>query len=122
MGIADFIILGIIAILVVAAIVYLKKNSKNGGCIGCSGGCSGCSGHCKSAACNSKRDKLQVSISKMHEDCSAKALEQALVGISGVTMVNVDSSGSSVTITTNGMVDRNQLTDVIRSTGYSVES
>lgn len=122
MGIADFILLGIIAILVVAAIVYLKKNSKNGGCIGCSGGCSGCSGHCASATCDSKRTKLQFSICKMQDDCSPKALEQALIGISGVTMVNVDSTGSSVTVTTNGMVNRAGLTNIIRSAGYSVAS
>ncbi len=40
-GIADYIALGVIALLVFAAAVYHKKRKKKGGCGTC-GGCSGC--------------------------------------------------------------------------------
>lgn len=48
MNIYDYIILGIVAVLVVLAIVFIRKRKKKGS--GCSGSCSCCSGrdkHCR---------------------------------------------------------------------------
>ena len=44
---ADWIVLGIVAVLLVLAVVATKKHfGGKGGCCGCSGGCAGCSGSC----------------------------------------------------------------------------
>ena len=47
-GIADYIALGVIVLLIFAAAVYHKKRKKKGGCGTC-GGCSGCpyAGNCE---------------------------------------------------------------------------
>ena len=54
MGVTDWIIIGIVALIVAAAGLYIYKAKKSGQkCIGCpdsktcSGSCSGCSGKCQ---------------------------------------------------------------------------
>lgn len=51
MGIGDYIILGLIVVIIAAIIVYLVKQKKNGAkCIGCPHGknCASCCGGCAS--------------------------------------------------------------------------
>ncbi|MGN0292247.1 MAG: FeoB-associated Cys-rich membrane protein [Lachnospiraceae bacterium] len=42
MGIADYILLILIGIGVIAAVRYIYRSKKVGRCIGCSGSCEGC--------------------------------------------------------------------------------
>lgn len=42
MGIVDFVILGIVAAALTAALVYIAKCHRKGKCVGCSGDCSQC--------------------------------------------------------------------------------
>lgn len=46
MGLLDIILVGILLAWLAAAIVFLRKRKKTGGCIGCGGSCAGCKG-CK---------------------------------------------------------------------------
>lgn len=42
MSIADYILLILIGVGIIAAIRYIHKSKKSGRCIGCSGSCAGC--------------------------------------------------------------------------------
>ncbi len=42
MGFFDYLILGVIALLLVVVVIYLIRQKKKGKCIGCGGDCSSC--------------------------------------------------------------------------------
>ena len=52
MSIGDYIILGILTVIVVAIIMYLVKQKKNGAkCIGCPSGCKACGDSKNKSSC-----------------------------------------------------------------------
>lgn len=58
MSLTDFIVIGIVAVIVGLAIAYIIKAKKNGAkCIGCpSGGCNCSSKSCSECGCQSKTE------------------------------------------------------------------
>ncbi len=50
----DIIVLGVLALMVGAAIASLRRNRKKGGCCGSCGGCSSCSGCAMAGSCRKK--------------------------------------------------------------------
>lgn len=70
-GVRDYIALGIIALAAAAAVCYMKRRRKKGGCSGC-GSCAGCAFasecHEKDSGENGTEDKLQTGAGKNSEN------------------------------------------------------
>ena len=115
---ADFVVIAVLALLLVLALAFMT--GRLGGKKGCCGGCAGCS---SAGACGiSSQQQAQAThtfrVEGLQCERCAKAVEQALAALPGVSLVHCDAKTGTGWLKAEGEVSPQSMAQAVEKAGY----